>query len=214
MPRTREQSRQSNSRRENELVPKMQILAELAGCQLRPSSHDQLRGYCPFHYSTSANNVRTLKVEARRGAFYCSFCHHQGSPAVFAATYWQVAVSEATLMLQAPDDQITLERPRSLAFSEDELSKPEFARAQNTYLLTKAAYYFSELLERTPPAQHYLYRLGIPHHAWTTLLLGYARGHGLQEHLTAQAAVTNVTAAQRAQKAVDYITNTTPPTKE
>ena len=168
----------------------MLLLAEQAGCQLRPAANGQLRGLCPFHYATRTENVRALRVNEQRGTFLCSFCNIEGNAAMFAAHYWQVSVSEAAAMLQR-DDEITVERPTPVAMTPEEMRKPVIHRRQNTYLLTQAAAHYAQMLTRTPSAQNYLHRLGIPNRQWGRLNLGYARGTGLMEHLRQRAGVTD-----------------------
>lgn len=177
--------------REQETVRRMLLLAELAGCQLRPAANGQLRGLCPFHYATRTENVRALRVNEQRGTFLCSFCNIEGNAAMFAAHYWQVSVSEAAAMLQRGDDEITVERPTPVAMTPEEMRKPPIHRRQNTYLLTQAAAHYAQMLNRTPSAQNYLHRLGIPNRQWSRLNLGYARGTGLMEHLRQRAGVTD-----------------------
>lgn len=189
MTTTRERS--GSRDRRNRHLENMLHIAELAGCQLRPAVDDQLRGFCPLHFATNTKNLRTLRVNTRKATFWCSFCEAQGSPAVFAAHYWQVAVSEAAIMLQAPAGELSLERPTPLALRPAETKRRVQFRRQNTYLLTKAAEYYAGALQKNQRAQHFLHRLGIPHSKWDELRLGYATGTGLLEHLRRRASVSD-----------------------
>lgn len=177
--------RGTRSARERENTRRMLLLAAEAGCQLLPASNNpnQSRGFCPFHHATTTNALKTLRVDHSNGSFTCAFCQATGNPAIFAAMYWGVSVPEAYQLLGAPDTEISTTRPLPIALRPPESDKDPRYRRQNSYVLTQAAAYYAERLERARPAQLYLSRLGLSRPQTERLQLGYATGTGLLHQL-------------------------------
>ena len=196
MTTAKQRSRRSATPQQQHEFDAMMALAEKAGCQLRAGVKGQYRGFCPFHFATHIRNIRTLRVNERQRTFQCSYCSISGRPVLFAAHYWQVATTEAAIMLQDPISEITAERPVPIALRQQARDLKDHRLRQNTYLLTKATLYYHQALNRDPATQLYLNRLGVPLRQRDNLLLGFAQGSGLYRHLTQKHGVSSEEIAQ------------------
>ncbi len=148
-------------------------VVESSGLALRGTGRVR-QGVCPFH----EENEGSFTVYADSQRWYCFGCGLGGDVLDFIQRLDGVDLPEAIRRLQGGSWE-PVERPRAQV--DPQSAEPLFAR--DPQLLTAAMRFYATQLRRSPEALDYFVSRGIDLDAAQRLVLGFATGTGLREHL-------------------------------
>ena len=149
-------------------------VVEAAGIPLRGRGRVR-QGVCPFHDEVEGS----FTVYADTQRFHCFGCGATGDVLDFVQHTEGVSLPEALRRLGGSGPAVSRAGPAPRPRDSGSAVLPP----RDTALLTSAVRFYAGQLRRSPTAQAYLTSRGIRPDTAKGLGLGYAPGHGLQEHM-------------------------------